>query len=84
MITFGLGLILMAGPALAGVLHAWHAKHIDDLHRRLEHDPLGARIGTCLERRHMHRACADCSMIAALQVAHVRKHDVFDTTPDAV
>jgi hypothetical protein len=62
---FGLSLILSAGPALVGVLHALRAARIRDQHAELWADPL-APPRSRAQRRHLREVCGECSLIAEM------------------
>lgn len=67
MIEYGVGLILSAGPALLGVLAELRARALRAYHADLLDDPL-IPPRTRLERRHVRRACATCSLLGELVV----------------
>jgi len=70
MLYHGIALILSAGPAFVGVLHALHRVMVGGLHEALWRDPL-TPVTTWVERRHLRRPCAECSMIAELQITRL-------------
>lgn len=70
MLHHGIALILSAGPALAGVLHALHRVLVCGLHEAFWRDPL-TPVTTWVERRHMRRPCAECSLIAEMHVSRL-------------
>lgn len=70
MLYYGIALILSAGPAFAGVLHALRHALVAELHEALLRDPLAPATGW-VQRRHLRHACASCSMIAELQITRL-------------
>lgn len=65
MFHYGIAMILSAGPALAGVLHALNATLVRDYHAALWVSPLtGPR--SLAERRHLRRQCGECSLISEM------------------
>lgn len=69
MIYHGLALIISTLPALGGVLAELHARAVARYHAALLDDPL-TRPLSWVERRHMRRRCATCSLLAELATTH--------------
>ena len=65
MLHFGIAMMLSAGPALAGVLHALRANLVRDYHAVLWVSPL-AGPRSRVERRHLRQRCGECSMISEM------------------
>lgn len=65
MLHFGLSLILSAGPAFLGVLHALRTALVRDYHAVLMASPF-APPRSLVERRHLRAPCADCTMLAEM------------------
>jgi hypothetical protein len=69
MIYFGISLMVATAPALVGVLYQLHHNLIRAYHTNLWADPL-APPATYLERRHLTRACVECSFIASTRSSY--------------
>jgi hypothetical protein len=69
MIYHGIALMVCAGIGLSGVLYQLHHQLVEGYHDVLRHAPFSPPRSH-VERRHLRRACADCSMIAELATAH--------------
>lgn len=72
MIYHGLALMISATPPLLGVLAELRHRAIQRYHATLLDAPLTAPR-TWLERRHMKRACATCSLVAELAITRLEK-----------
>lgn len=67
MITFGLYLMICTALPLAGLLSELHSRAIQALHDRVIDEPLSP-AGSLIERHHLTRPCATCSMVAQMVV----------------
>jgi len=65
----GLALMVCAGAGLFGVLYQLHHLVIEGYHELVLAAPL-APPRSRVERRHLRRPCATCSLVAELAVAH--------------
>lgn len=64
-IDLGIKMMMISAPALAGVLHVLRYRLVCDYHVRLWDDPWSAPANR-VERRHLHRACGECSLISEM------------------
>lgn len=65
----GLALMVCAGAGLFGVLYQLHHVAVEGYHELVLAAPFTAPRSP-VERRHLRKPCATCSMVAELAVAH--------------
>lgn len=74
MIYTGLSLMICVALPLAGVLYELHARMIRAYHAAVWNDPL-TEPRTAIERRHLTRACSECSFVASTRMSYTMPVD---------